>query len=298
VEAVALETPPYFFPTHAADAVAMGKHVYMAKPVAVDVPGALSIEVTAKAATANHLCFWVDYQMPTDPANQQVLQRMQSSAFGRIAQVQSYGTGSGFADPPRTATMESRLQHLIWVNDIAMGCDYIGNYDIHAIDAALWAIGQEPTAAAGGSRICRADPHGDSHDVCSVVYDYPNGVVHNHFGEALPNQSRGELSCRVDGQTGNATLNYWGKASFRDAEDAFSGEVENLYEAGARRNIATFYQQVTQNRFDNPTVRRSVAGVLACVLGREAAARQQRLTMAQVVAENKKLEVDLSGLKS
>ena len=43
VEAVILETPPYFFPEHAAAAVEAGLHVYMAKPVAVDVPGAVKI---------------------------------------------------------------------------------------------------------------------------------------------------------------------------------------------------------------------------------------------------------------
>ena len=35
-----LETPPHFFPEHAEAAVQAGLHVYMAKPVAVDVPGA------------------------------------------------------------------------------------------------------------------------------------------------------------------------------------------------------------------------------------------------------------------
>ena len=39
LDAVAIETPPFFHPAQAADAVAAGKHVYLAKPVAVDVPG-------------------------------------------------------------------------------------------------------------------------------------------------------------------------------------------------------------------------------------------------------------------
>jgi predicted dehydrogenase len=298
VEAVALETPPYFFSTHAAAAVDAGMHVYMAKPVAADVPGALSIENSAKAATAKHLCFFVDYQMPTDPANQEVIQRIHAPGFGKIAQIQTCGQGGGFSDPPKTSTLESRLQHLIWVNDIAFGCDYLGNYDIHAIDAALWAIGERPIAAMGSSSICRPDPHGDSHDVCSVIYEYPSGVVHNHFGESLGNQTTGELSCRVHGRGGNALINYWGKAMFRTSDDAFSQEVENLYDAGVVRNIASFYEQVTQNQFQNGTVRRAVDGVLACILGREAAVRHSRLTMEELIRENKKLELDLAGLKT
>jgi myo-inositol 2-dehydrogenase / D-chiro-inositol 1-dehydrogenase len=48
VEAVILETPPYFFPKHATAAVAEGLHVYMAKPVAVDAPGCMAVEAAAR----------------------------------------------------------------------------------------------------------------------------------------------------------------------------------------------------------------------------------------------------------
>ena len=41
IEAILLETPPWFFPQHGEAAVQAGKHVYMAKPVAVDVPGTM-----------------------------------------------------------------------------------------------------------------------------------------------------------------------------------------------------------------------------------------------------------------
>ena len=57
VEAVALETPPYFFPEHACAAVDAGLHVYMAKPVAVDVPGALQILAASKRATEKQHSF-------------------------------------------------------------------------------------------------------------------------------------------------------------------------------------------------------------------------------------------------
>ncbi|MGO8837324.1 MAG: Gfo/Idh/MocA family protein [Limisphaerales bacterium] len=299
VEAVALELPPYFFPEYATMAVEAGVHVYMAKPVAPDVPGALKILAAAKQAATKQRCFMVDYQMPTDPVNIELHKRISTPGFGRISQIQTTGIAdSGFNDPPKTGNLESRLQHLIWVNDIAMGCDYIGNYDIHGIDAGLWVAGQRPVAAAGGSRICRPDPHGDSHDVCSVVFEYAGGLVHNHFGNAVKSQVNSELSCRVYGTTGNALINYWGKSQVHTTDDAFAGTVENLYEAGAVRNIATFYKNVTEGHFENDTVPRAVDGVLACVLGREAAARRIRLTMDELLKKNKKLEVDLTGLKT
>jgi len=299
VEAVALETPPYFFPAHARAAVEAGLHVYMAKPVAVDVPGCLTIEAAGKQATRKQRCFLVDYQMPTDPVNIEVAARIREGGLGPIAQVATVGVTGGFADPPKTATIESRLRGLVWVNDVALGCDYIGNYDIHAIDAAVWIIGQRPVAAMGASRICRPEPHGDGRDVCSVVFEYAGGLVHNHFGQGLRNNTDGELSCRVHGPLANALVNYWGKAYVRGGPKHYpGGPVENLYLAGAVRNIAAFHENIAAGRFDNPTVRRAVDGALTCILGREAAARHTRLTMDDLLKENNRLDVDLAGLKA
>lgn len=299
VEAVAVETPPYFIPEYAKAVVEAGLHVYMAKPVAVDVPGCLTINAAGKLATQKQRVFLVDYQMPTDPINIEVANRVRAGGLGKLAQVQTFGVCGGFSDPPKTATIESRLQHLIWVNDIALGCDFIGNFDIHAIDAALWVIGQRPVAAMGASQICRADPHGDSRDVCSVVYEYADGLVHNHFGQGLKNNSEGALVAMFNGQSANAQVNYWGKAFVRGGDKHFGGgKVENLYEAGACRNIAAFYDAVTKGDFTNPTTQRAVDGCLTCILGREAAARHGRLTMDELLKANKKLEVDLKGLKA
>ena len=298
VEAVVLEVPPHFFAEHATAAVAAGLHVYMAKPVAADVPGCLAIEAAGKQASAKQRVFLVDYQMPTEPANIEVARRIREGAIGKLAQVQTFGVCGGWADPPKTANIESRLQGLVWVNDIALGCDLLGNFDVHAIDAALWLIGERPTAATGFSRVARPQPHGDSHDVCSVVYQYANGVVHNHFGQALNNASDSALMAVCHGPLAHAQVNYWGKAFVRGGPQQYNGgTIENLYDAGAIRNIASFHQQICAGDFTNATVRRAVDGCLACILGREAAERGTALTMEQLIKENRRLEVNLEGLK-
>src|SRR2546426_201259 len=43
LDAIVIATPPYFHPHHLEAVVAAGKHVYLEKPVAVDVPGALKV---------------------------------------------------------------------------------------------------------------------------------------------------------------------------------------------------------------------------------------------------------------
>lgn len=299
IEAVVLQTPPYFFPEHATAAVAAGLHVYMAKPVAVDVPGCLAIEAAAKSAATKQRVFWVDYQMPTDPGNIEVARRVREGGIGKISQVQTVGICNGFSDPPKGPTIENRLQGLVWVNDVALGADYIGNFDIHAIDAAMWVIGERPLAASGSSQVRRANPHGDARDVCSVVYQYASGIVHNHFGQGLANANDGSLVAVIHGQEAHAYVNYWGKAYLRGGKQQYNGgPIDNLYQKGAERNIAAFHHHVTGNDFSNPTVKRAVDGCLACILGREAAARHGYLTMDELLKENRRLDVKLDGLKA
>jgi len=297
-EVVVLEDIPSFMPDQATAAVKAGRHVYMAKPVAADVPGCLQIEAAGKLAREKGQCFLVDYQIPTDPVNVEVVRQIHDGGVGKIVQLATLGVAHGSPDPPKTANLESRLQKLIWVNDIAMGCDYIGNFDIHAVDAALWVMGERPVAASGSCAVARPNAHGDSHGVCSVIYDYADGTVHNHFGQALQNAAEGTLDCHVYGTTGNALVSYWGKASLRRGPGEFSGQVTNLYEEGIARNIATFYENVTQGRAENPTVKRAVDSALACILGREAASRRIRLTLDDLIKENRRLAVDITGLKT
>jgi hypothetical protein len=46
----------------------------------------------------------------------------------------------------------------------------------------------------------------------------------------------------------------------------------------------------------NPTVARGVDACLTCILGREASARGERLTMEALLAENRAIQPDLTGL--
>jgi hypothetical protein len=72
----------------------------------------------------------------------------------------------------------------------------------------------------------------------------------------------------------------------------------NLYPRGAEQNIDTFYKCVSNGIYDNPTVEPSVNATLTTILGREAAMRNTKLTWDEVIRGNKRLEVDLDGLKA
>ena len=299
VEAVVIIDIPYFYAEQAQAAVDAGCHIYMAKPVATDVPGCLAIKAAGKEATRKKLCFLVDYQMPTDPVNIEVVRRIRDGALGKLLSVSTWGLGGReiTEDPLREKTLENVFQGLRWIRDIALGCDWIGNFDVHPIDAAIWATGQVPVAAYGQARICRPNPRGDRHDLFTLIYECPNGMPWVHESFCVPAHER-ELSCDVRGELASAAINYGGKAYIRGGPKHYSGgNVVDLYVAGPKRNIAAFHQQIIEGRHDNPTVRRAIDGVLTAILGREAGQRGVRLTMDEVLKENKRLTVDLSGLK-
>jgi hypothetical protein len=95
-----------------------------------------------------------------------------------------------------------------------------------------------------------------------------------------------------------AVVNYRGKSYLHGGPKHYGARnVDSLYDQGAIRNIATFYENIVRGRFDNPTVASAAHDVLTAVLGREAATRRGCVTMEELLKENKETEFDLSGLK-
>jgi len=299
VGAVFLETPPCFFPEHAAAAVDAGCHVYVAKPVAVDVPGSISIAASGKKATNNKTVFLVDFQTRTDPFFIEAIKRVHNGLIGGLAMLSSFYTDDGFPDPPKTKTIESRLRRLIWVNDIDLGGGQLVAAGIHAVDVALWIAAAHPVSATGNSRTARREPHGDSADVYSVTYRFENGLILNHRGEHIRNTHGFQCNCFAFGQDGYMETNYAGKVWIRGNRGGYrGGEVNNLYNEGISGNLDTFHKSIVNGIYDNPTVATSVDSTLATILGREAAQRNTMLTWKQMIKENRKVELNLVGLKA
>jgi len=299
VEAVFMETPPYCFPEHVEAAVEAGRHVYIAKPLGCDVPGCLRIRDAARKTTARKQVFLCDFQTRTDPFFIEGVKRVQQGEIGKIAMLSSEYNDESFRDPPKTETVESRLQELIWVNDDDLGGSYIVNAGIHAIDVALWIAGQMPISAMGASRIGRGDPHGDSHDVFSVTYEFQNGMILNHRGEHLKNRSDFRSDCVAQGSEGWLETGYTSRVRILGTRTGWrGGDVVDLYPRGAERNIDTFHKCVTAGDYANPTIEPSINATLTTILGREAARRRTKLTLEEILKENRRLEPNLRGLKA
>jgi predicted dehydrogenase len=299
VDAVVIEDVPCFYPEQAKAAVDAGCHVYIAKPIAVDVPGCLVVGATAKLATRNKRCFLVDYQLPTQTPNVEVANRIREGALGRLGHVLSYGLCGGGADLPDGPTIEHLFRQQLWTSRVALGGDNFAYYDIHIIDGVTWIMGKRPVGACGRSRIFRPNPHGDRSDCSGVMFDYEDGVIWNHVTNAVQNNcDLPTLTAEFYGTQATGRIQYWGKAYVRGGPKHYVGPIGNIYDDGVACNVAEFHRNITEGHFENPTAQRAVDGTLIAILGREAAVRRRYLTLQEVIQENRRLEVNLKGLKT
>ncbi len=298
VEALVIMDVPAFYPEQAAAAVDAGCHVYQAKPFAVDVPGCLRQQATAKKATEKNLCVLVDYQLPLDAGNMEVAKRMQEGGVAGLSYILSGGRSACWPDPVKGATIENLLRQG-WLSHVNLGGDNIVSYDIHIIDGIMWMMGKPPVSASGLSRATRSNAHGDRTDCGSVTYQFGDGMIWAHLTQAHQNNAKiHNLGADLMGHKATATINYWGKALVHGGSKQYNGKVSGtLYNDGAMQNVHDFYRCITEADFTNKTAHRAFDGTLTAILGREAMARQTVLTMDELLKENRKLEVDLSGLK-
>ncbi|UCD52301.1 MAG: hypothetical protein JSW27_06620, partial [Phycisphaerales bacterium] len=118
-------------------------------------------------------------------------------------------------------------------------------------------------------------------------------------GEHLRNRSEFRCDCFAQGRDGYLESGYTSRVRILGNRGGYrGGDVVDLYPRGAERNIDTFHKCVTQGVYDNATIEPSVNATLATILGREAARRRAKMTWDEMIRENRRLEVDLSGLKA
>lgn len=300
LEAVAIESPPFFHPMQAADAVAAGKHVYLAKPVAVDVPGCQRIEASGREATAKKLVFLVDFQTRAHPDYQEVARRIHAGQIGRLVSLDvGYQCDlyfQGMDDEFRKSKRDAEARVRAWAVDRVLSGDVITEQNIHSLDVATWFTDAAPVKAFGAGG--RARPFaGDCWDHFAVIFWFPGDVLAS-FSSKQVGFGYDDILCRAYGTAGTVDTHYAGKVTLRTRDDAFNGDSRNLYQDGAVRNIATFYESIVKGDFSNPTVAPSVRSNLTTILGRTAAYTGKEVTWEEMLRRAEAWEFPLNELKA
>ncbi len=302
VEAVAVESPPYFHPEQAAAATDAGIHVYLAKPVAVDVPGCRRVAESGRKATAKRLVFLVDFQTRAHPSFIEAVRRVHAGELGEIV----FGEATYHADCPfeehydavRANPSDPEVRLKAWGLDRAYSGDIITEQEIHTLDVVNWIM-EKPPAFAVGTGGLKARPNiGTCWDHFVVYYEYANGVAIEFSGRQFNGYGTTEgIRNRMFGSKGVLETEYGGAVVMRGEKFYNGGKTTEIYAEGAINNIAAFHKAIIGGDFANPTVPPSVQSCLITILGRTAAYEHRRLTWEEIVKDNERLTPDMKGLK-
>lgn len=299
VDAVLIESPPYFHPEQAEAAVKAGKHVFLAKPIAVDVPGSLSVGESGELARRKGLCFLVDFQTRANMAYQEAVKRVHNGAIGEYSFNECwYHAGNPFENRPSTellmkdpANPEYRLR--AWGLDQTLSGDIITEQNIHTLDVTNWLMQKNPISAFGNCSGKTRDL-GDCNDHFSVIYKYADDVDANfHSRQFQANGTKPDgIYNRMFGTKGALETKYSGDIILR-GKPSFRGDSTGVFASGAEANLETFYQDILNGNASNLTVPESVNSTLLSVLGREAAYSGKVITWQEMLQQNKRLQLDL-----
>jgi len=300
LDAVVIQTPPYFHPEQAAAAVEAGDHVYLAKPIAVDAPGCQSIAESGQKAAGRKRVFLVDFQTRAHALYQEAIQRVHRGDIGRIVCGEAtYQTSLMFSnlDAKLRAAPGSRdLWLRAWALDRVLSGDVITEQNIHALDVASWILNAAPVRATGTSGKAR-ELIGTCWVHFAVIFNYPGDVVLSFCSKQV-GAGWEDIQCRIYGTNGTIDTHYGGNVAITGKTPFAGGPTGNLYTDGAVRNIARFYDQIASGDYSNPTVAPSVRSNLTTILGRTAAYKRGEVTWEEMIRANEKLEYDLSGFQS
>lgn len=296
VEAVAIESPPYFHPEQAAAAVEAGKHVYLAKPAALDVPGCQTIEESGKKATAAKQVFLVDFQTRTNGFFQEAVKRAQYGDIG----TPMYGEANFLSGRVGLVTDPGGSEETLrnWMSSKVLSGDVIVEQSIHSIDVATWILDEHPLSAYGlSARNSEYEDPNDYSHYFTVNYLFPDDVSIIFSGKR-GGKGAGDTRCRVFGTEGAIDTHYFGQISIRGNTPYKGGNTGNIYTDGAVSNITAFHENITNEHYANTTVGQSVHSNLTAILGRMSAYARKEVTWDEMLAKGDKWVADLSGLKS
>lgn len=289
LDAVAVESPPYYHPEQSAATLDSGKHLFLAKPIAVDVPGCMEIVDAAKRAEGR-LSAWVDFQTRADEYFQGAAERVHDGFIGEPVCGQFYYYCGRLNRRCDGDSETSRLRN--WMFDIPLSGDIIVEQNIHVLDVANWYLQGHPVKASGtGGRKARTDV-GDCWDHYAVIYTYPNDVLVD-FSSGQFTYGYGDLCMRLYGSEGTVDSHYGGEVYIRGKSNNWpGGKTNTIYQDGAVANIKQFCASI-ENGAPIDNVLESAHSTMTSILGRMAAYEGREITWDEMVAANERLDPKL-----
>ena len=301
IDAVYIATPPYFHPMHLEAALAAGKHVYLEKPVAVDVPGAKTVMELGERAKGK-VSLAVGFQIRHASPYVELARRIHAGEIGQPVSGQIHYFASAINRPewPDATPAERRLRN--WVHDKVLSGDIIVEQNVHIIDVTNWMLRSHPVKAVGwGGRAGRTD-QGDCWSHFNCVYSYP-GEVHVTFASTQFGTASWGVGMQYYGTKGTAEARYdapvriagetkWefpglGKPEAVSQADAVTGNFRGALDDADRNKQKAFIESITSgNLLSEATM--GAESAIAGILARTAAYQGREVTWDTVMKSKEK----------
>src|SRR6266446_5709094 len=312
LDAVVVATPPYYHPRHLEAVVTGGKHVYLEKPVAVDVPGALKVIEIGKRAQGK-LSLDVGFQIRDCPPFVEMVRRIHAGALGKIVCGEAHYL-TGYIDRPawpNASPAEHRLRN--WVYDRVLSGDIIVEQNIHVIDICNWILKAHPlkATATGGRQGRPAD--GDAYGNYNVLFHYPDGVDVT-FSSTQFAKGWWDVTERFFGTKGTSQSPYtgplgiWGEEPWQaegtpakdTGQTSFSatGKFTSNLEFADREKKKAFVESIASGNFHNQADK-GAESALSCMMARTAAYSGREVTWEETLKSRDTWDakIDLNKLR-
>jgi len=291
VDAVYIATPPFYHPSHLDAALAAGKHVYLEKPVAVDVPGAKRVMALGKKYDGKR-SLAVGFQIRHASPYVELVKRVHEGQIGAPVSGQIHYFASALQRPEFTdkSPVERRLRN--WVHDKALSGDVIVEQNVHVIDVTNWLLGTHPLEASGYTGRGGRTDKGDCNGHFNCLFKYPNDV-HVSFASTQFGSAAWGVGMQYYGTKGCAEARYdapvrmtgeiqWefpglGRPQAVDAATAATGTFHGALDDADPNKQKAFVESIASGKLINEA-ESGADSALAGMLGRQAAYTGRKVT--------------------
>lgn len=297
VDIVILTTPPAFRPLHLAAAVAAGKHVFMEKPFAIDIPGLKSVVDSARKAQSAGLSVMTGLVWRYSEHLMELHKRIEGGEIGDVVSVSSSYCGGGRPNkmpdikfkPATMSNMEWSL--LYWQNYLELGGDGILEFMIHGLDKMCWAMGdQMPVRCYGIGGNMKPVVGANSWDQFSLNFEYADGRRADFLGRQIP-RTYTASGDSILGTNGIAEANNGGVSIKRDGKVIWQSKGV----LGYQHEHEIFLQHIRSGKVYNDVIGKMEHSHALAIMGRTAGYTGQLISSKQLMTSTDQL-IDCKGL--
>lgn len=278
VDAVVIATPAYAHPFIFEAAVKAHKHVYCEKPAAPDAYGALRMIKAAEGVKDRSLV--MGFQVRHSSAYDEMIRRVHNGDIGKIVAAQLYyNSGGGSGKKPAVEDDEFRIRHHFQYLELSGGT--FNDQAIHVMDICREVLKANPLYAVGhSSRKGVKIEYGNFNTNYQVLYKYPEDI-NVMVQQTSVGSASGGVVARFFGEKGTAEAKYDGGV-FITGPNKWDSGIDNALGDADPNKGRSFIDSIISGNYINQ-IEAGCNSTLMAILGREAAAKGEKLTWDELI---------------